>query len=69
MSKKLSKIWLFGLLFLFSQSSFALSLGEIKVISTFAQPFLAEIKLPSYTADEMQSIEINLASKKQSCPV
>ena len=65
MSKTQHKIWLFGLILLFSQSSFALSLGEIKVISTFAQPFLAEIKLPSYTEDEMESIEIHLASKKQ----
>lgn len=65
MSKTQNKIWLFGLMFLFCQSSFALSLGEIKVISTFAQPFLAEIKLPSYTEEEMESIEIHLASKKQ----
>jgi len=65
MSKTQHKIWLFGLILLFSQSSFALSLGEIKVISTFAQPFLAEIKLPSYTEEEMESIEIHLASKKQ----
>jgi len=65
MSKTKHKIWLFSLLLLLSQSSFALSLGEIKVISTFAQPFLAEIKLPSYTEEEMESIEINLASKKQ----
>jgi len=65
MSKVQHKIWLIGLILFFSQSSFALSLGEIKVISTFAQPFLAEIKLPSYTEDEMESIEIHLASKKQ----
>ena len=65
MHKTQHKIWLFGLLLLFSQSSFALSLGQIKVLSTFAQPFLAEITLPSYNSEEMESIQIHLASKEQ----
>jgi pilus assembly protein FimV len=65
MSKTQLKIWLSGILLLICQSSFALSLGEMKVISTFAQPFLAEISIPSYTEDEMASIEIHMASKKK----
>lgn len=53
------------LLGLISQSALALSLGEMTVKSHFAEPFLAEISLPSYSADEMGSIEIHLASLKQ----
>jgi len=65
MSRKSLTIWLLCLLFFTSSSAFALSLGKIKVISTFAQPFLAEISLPAYTEEEMGSIEIHLASKRQ----
>jgi len=62
---KLSKALLVVFLFVFSLPLFALSLGEIHVKSHFAEPFLAEIELPSYTAEEMASIEIHLASNKQ----
>ena len=48
-----------------SQAAAALSLGEIHVRSHFAEPFLAEISLPSYTAEEMESINIHIASRKQ----
>ena len=48
-----------------SQSAAALSLGEIHVRSHFAEPFLAEISLPSYTAEEMESINIHIASRQQ----
>ncbi len=53
------------LLSIMSQSAVALSLGEINVRSNFAEPFIADITLPVYTADEMGSIEIHLASAKQ----
>jgi len=50
---------------LISHSAIALSLGEIKVRSYFAEPFLGEISLPAYTIDEMDGIEIGVASAKQ----
>jgi len=50
---------------IFARPAAALSLGEIKVRSSFSEPFLAEISLPSYNADEMEGIEINLASTLQ----
>jgi len=53
------------LLGIISQSAIALSLGDINVRSHFAEPFLAEIELPSHNADEMGSIEVHLASQKQ----
>jgi len=56
------KVCILTLLLFFSQSSFALSLGAIKVTSTFAQPFEAKIELPSYTQEELKHLEINLAS-------
>ena len=58
-------IMLIMLFSIISQSAMALSLGEITVRSHFAEPFLAEIALPSYTADETGSIEIHIASAKQ----
>ena len=50
---------------LISQSALALSLGDIHVRSHFAEPFLAEITLPSYDIDETASIDIHLASAEQ----
>ena len=40
----------------------ALSLGEIKIHSHFAQAFSAEISIPSYTSDELENLEVRLAS-------
>ncbi len=62
MTKICDKVCIFILLLFFSQSSVALSLGAIKVTSTFAQPFEAKIELPSYTPQELKHIEVNLAS-------
>lgn len=55
-------LMLFGII---SQSAMALSLGEITVRSHFAEPLFAEISLPSYSVEEMGSIEIHLASAAQ----
>lgn len=52
---------LIGALLLFPSLTYALSLGEIKVKSSFAQPFFAEIAIPSYTSDELESLEVRLA--------
>jgi len=45
--------------------SYALSLGELKVNSHFAQPFNAEIALPSYSEEELESLDVRLASRDQ----
>lgn len=52
------------LLMLLSTTCFGLSVGEINVKSTFAQPFLASIELPSYTRKELKHLKISLASNK-----
>ncbi len=54
-----------GLTLLFPITSNALSLGEIQVKSSFAQPFFAEIDIPSYTSDELESLKVTLADPEK----
>jgi len=48
-----------------SINAFALSFGDIKVHSHFAEQFNAEINIPSYTDDEIDNIAIQLADKSE----
>ncbi|MDX1813071.1 MAG: hypothetical protein R3240_14040, partial [Gammaproteobacteria bacterium] len=54
-----------GVFLYFPALSFALSLGEIQVHSHFAQPFSAEISIPSYTSDELENLDVTLASPEK----
>ena len=64
MIKLRHKFYITLLLLSLSSASYGLSVGEIKVKSTFAQPFLAEIELPSYTQKELKHLKISLSPKK-----
>ena len=46
---------------LFPGISHALSLGKLKIHSHYAQPFSAEISIPSYSSDELENLQVQLA--------
>jgi len=63
--KKIITLCSFISLLIFNQSASALSFGEIKVYSGFAEPFHAEITVPSYSKEELKNIKIQLASQEE----
>jgi len=52
-------------LFTLSQSAIALSFGKIQIYSSFAQPFKAEINIPSFSPEELKKTQIKLASEQE----
>jgi len=63
--KKIITFCSFISLLVLYQSASALSFGEIKVYSGFAEPFHAEITVPSYVKEELKNTKIQLASQKE----
>ncbi|MFT5501811.1 MAG: pilus assembly protein FimV, partial [Woeseiaceae bacterium] len=61
MSRRLHRIWLLPLLFLVGQA-WALGLGDIRISSALNQPLRAEIVLLAATAEELNNLQIQLAS-------
>lgn len=61
MSLRLHRMWLLPLLFIASQT-WALGLGDIKLDSALNQPLRAEIELLASTLEELNNLEIQLAS-------
>lgn len=61
MSQSLNRGWLL-LLLVIASPAFALGLGEIRLESALNQPLRAEIELISATPEELQNLEVALAS-------
>ncbi|MEW6645592.1 MAG: FimV/HubP family polar landmark protein [Pseudomonadota bacterium] len=53
---------LLSLMFVLPSAAYALGMGDIKLRSALNQPFNAEIELLSVSADEAESLKVNLAS-------
>ena len=60
--KKIITFCSFTTLLILTQTVSALSFGDIKVYSGFAEPFKAEIAIPSITPQELKNTSINVAS-------
>jgi pilus assembly protein FimV len=61
MSRRLHRVWLLPLLFLVGQA-WALGLGDIRLSSALNQPLRAEIQLLAATPEELNNLEVQLAS-------